>query len=125
MNMFEQILTEEERTKLIKKKASGIRKVLGKLAVDTSRLEIFKDLIDDAAAYATSIYECRLLYQRDGLCDVYQNGENQFGIKKSVCAELRPKYTKAYQDIIKQLMDLLPDENGKDATQELMDFLNK
>lgn len=125
MEEIAQVMTEEERIKLIKKKSNGIRKTLKKLNFDMTKMDIMKDLIDDAATYAASIYECQLLYKRDGLFDVYKNGENQYGIKKSVSAELRPKYTKAYQDIVKQLLDLLPVETTKNAAEELMDFINK
>lgn len=82
-------------------------------------------MIDDAASYACAIHECNLLYMRDGLTDYYKNGENQWGTKKSVAAELRVKYTTTYQGLIKQLAGLLPSEDEKAAAAELMEFLDR
>jgi hypothetical protein len=62
---------------------------------------------------------------RDGISEYYQNGENQWGVKKSVAAELRVKYTSTYQKLIAQLAALLPSEDEKAAAQELMEFINR
>ena len=120
-NEQEQVMTPEERTKLIKKFQKKILKALKD--VDKTTLNLHEDLIMDAAQYACSIYECRLLYIRDGLESYYQNGENQWGTKKTVSSELRPKYTAAYQSLIKQLSALLPTDSEKNAAAELMSFL--
>lgn len=121
MAEFEQILDQDERRKLTKKNRSAIKKALSQVDPDTLKLN--EQLIDEAARYATALYECNLLIERDGLVDFYQNGENQWGTKKSVAAELKPKYTSTYQALIKQLSALLPTESEKNALQELTDFL--
>ena len=66
-----------------------------------------------------------MLYQRDGIAEYYQNGKEQWGVKKSVAAELRVKYTATYQKLIIQLASLLPSEDEKAAAAELMDFINQ
>ncbi len=121
MDKFEQVLTEAERIKLIAKNKRGIKAALK--AVDAETLKLYGQLIDDAASYACAIYECNLLYQRDGIAEFYQNGENQWGVKKSVAAELRTKYTATYQKLILQLAGLLPSEDEKAAVAELMEFI--
>lgn len=123
MEKFQQILTESDRKKIIDKNRKAIRKALQ--AVDPETLKLYVNLIDDAASYACAIYECNLLYMRDGISDYYQNGENQWGVKKSVAAELRVKYTSTYQKLIAQLSALLPSEDEKAAAQELMEFINR
>ena len=123
MEKFQQILTESDRKKIIDKNRKAIRKALQ--AVDTGTLKLYVNLIDDAASYACAIYECNLLYMRDGISEYYQNGENQWGVKKSVAAELRVKYTSTYQKLIAQLAALLPSEDEKAAAQELMEFINR
>ena len=123
MEKFQQILTESDRKKIIDKNRKAIRKALQ--AVDPETLKLYVNLIDDAASYACAIYECNLLYMRDGISEYYQNGENQWGVKKSVAAELRVKYTSTYQKLIAQLAALLPSEDEKAATQELMEFINR
>lgn len=121
MEKFDQILTESERKKLINKNRRAIKAALQD--VEPATLKLYSQLIDDAASYACAIYECGLLYIRDGMSETYQNGENQWGVKKSVAAELRPKYTATYQSLIKQLTGLLPSEDEKAAAEELMEFL--
>ena len=123
MEKFQQILTESDRKKIIDKNRKAIRKALQ--AVDPETLKLYVNLIDDAASYACAIYECNLLYMRDGISEYYQNGENQWGVKKSVAAELRVKYTSTYQKLIAQLASLLPSEDEKAAAQELMEFINR
>jgi hypothetical protein len=123
MEKFQQILTESDRKKIIDKNRKAIRKALQ--AVDPETLKLYVNLIDDAASYACAIYECNLLYVRDGISEYYQNGENQWGVKKSVAAELRVKYTATYQKLIAQLAGLLPSEDEKAAAQELMEFINR
>ena len=123
MEKFQQILTEFDRKKIIDKNRKAIRKALQ--AVDPETLKLYVNLIDDAASYACAIYECNLLYMRDGISEYYQNGENQWGVKKSVAAELRVKYTATYQKLIAQLAALLPSEDEKAAAQELMEFINR
>lgn len=122
MERFEQILTESDRKKIIEKNRKGIQQALK--AVDRETIKLYQNLIDDAASYACAIYECNLLYMRDGISEYYQNGENQWGVKKSVAAELRVKYTSTYQKLIAQLAALLPSEDEKAAAQELLDFIN-
>jgi hypothetical protein len=123
MEKFQQILTESDRKKIIDKNRKAIKKALQ--AVDPETLKLYVNLIDDAASYACAIYECNLLYMRDGISEYYQNGENQWGVKKSVAAELRVKYTAIYQKLIAQLTALLPSEDEKAAAQELMEFINR
>jgi len=121
MPKFEQILTESDRRKLIAQNRRIIRKALD--GVDAETLKLYDQLIDDAASYACAIHECSLLYMRDGLSEYYQNGETQWGVKKSVAAELRVKYTATYQKLIMQLASLLPSEDEKAAAKELLDFI--
>lgn len=92
-------------------------------SVDPEVLKLNEQMIEEAAMYATTLQEINEIITRDGIVDFYQNGENQWGTKKSVAAELKPKYTSTYQSLIKQLSDLLPTENEKDAAKELMEFL--
>lgn len=121
LKQFEQIYDVEERKKRLKKNVRLIKKSLDSLDKDVLKLN--EQLIEEAAMYATTLQEINEIITRDGIVDFYQNGENQWGTKKSVAAELKPKYTSTYQSLIRQLSDLLPSENEKDAAKEIMDFL--
>lgn len=116
-----QIFTKEEREKLYKKYLREIKKSLK--ALDAEVLKLNEHLIDDTAHYAVTLKEMNLTIDRDGFMEKYQNGENQWGTKKTIAAELKPKYTQIYQGLIKQLTALLPTESEKNAAMELMEFL--
>lgn len=121
MKQFEQIYSKEEREKQFKKNIKTIRKSLE--TVDADVLKLNDQIIREAAMYATTLQEINEIIARDGVVDFYQNGENQWGTKKSVAAELKPKYTSTYQSLIRQLSELLPKESEKDAAKEIMEFL--
>ena len=123
MEIFEQIYTEKERQKLKKKNIDKIKKVFAE--VDPNVLELNGQLIEEAGTYATYLSEINKIIERDGFVDTYKNGENQYGTKKSVAAEMKPKYTTTYQSLIKQLTDLLPKDDDKedDPADELLNFI--
>lgn len=121
LKQFEQIYSQEERKNKLKKNVSAIKKSLN--SVDKEVLKLNEQLIEETAMYATTLKEINEIITRDGVVDFYQNGENQWGTKKSVAAELKPKYTSTYQSLIRQLSELLPTESEKDAAKELMEFL--
>lgn len=121
LKQFEQIYSQEERKNKLKKNISAIKKSLN--SVDKEVLKLNEQLIEETAMYAATLKEINEIITRDGVVDFYQNGENQWGTKKSVAAELKPKYTSTYQSLIRQLSELLPTESEKDAAKELMEFL--
>lgn len=121
MKEFEQIYDEEKRRRLWKKNIGNIKKTLKE--ADKTLVKLNEQLIEETAVYAAMLQEINEIIARDGVVDFYQNGLNQWGTKKSVAAELKPKYTATYQSLVKQLSEMLPEENEKDAAQELMEFL--
>lgn len=122
MAKFEHIYTEEERDKQIKKKQREFKKILKN--TDATKLKASAGLIEQAAFLSVCLDELNKIIIRDGYVDVYQNGENQRGTKKSVAADLVERYTKTYSTITRQLLELLPDESNQNAAAELMNFVN-
>jgi hypothetical protein len=53
----------------------------------------------------------------------YQNGANQYGVKKCSEVEIYNTMIKNYSSIIKQLIDLLPNDS-KGSGDELLDFIS-
>lgn len=123
MSKFIQIWTEDQRKKEIKANARKIKQALK--SADPEALKLNAQLIDETATYAANLKEINALIERDGVVDYYQNGKDQWGTKKSVAAELKPKYTQAYQSLVKQLSGLLPSEKETSAAAELMEFLER
>ena len=82
-------------------------------------LEIFKDLepnklktcqalIERAAFITISLEDLELLLNETGWVEPYQNGENQYGLKKAAAADVHISLTKNLNVIVKQLLDLVP-----------------
>lgn len=64
--------------------------------------------IDNAAFMAVTLRELRSYLNENGLTCEYQNGENQFGVKKSPEIEIYNTMIKNFISTMKQLTDLLP-----------------
>lgn len=62
---------------------------------------------------------------REGTISEYQNGENQWGTKKSPEVETYNTMIKNYMGIIKQLTDLLPKEAPKIEDDGFEAFVNR
>ena len=95
-------------------------KVTTRITKEKDRLlEIFKDLepnklktcqalIDRAAFITISLEDLEEELNKTGWVEVYQNGENQFGMKKAAAADVHISLTKNLNAIVKQLLDLVP-----------------
>lgn len=129
MAEFEQIYTDKQRKTKIKKEQKRLEDILKN--IDTSKKKTVEKLIEDAAFMAVTLEETRQIIARDGVIEVYQNGENQKGIKKSSAVEVYDKMLNTYSKVIKQLCDLIPekvifepDNEDEDPAEELMAFVN-
>lgn len=94
-------------------------------------LEIFKDLeenklntcqalIDRAAFITVSLEDLEEQLNETGWVEVYQNGENQSGMKKAAAADVHISLTKNLNAIVKQLLDLVPPAQKKSRLEMMM-----
>lgn len=125
---FEQIWTDKQRKIKISRELKRLQKIYEN--IETSRKKTIEKLINDAAFMAVTLEEIRLVIQRDGVIETYQNGENQKGIKKSSAVEVYDKMVNTYSKVIKQMCDLLPEKvvwdepEEEDPAEELLKFTN-
>ncbi len=125
---FEQIWTDKQRKTKINRELKRLQKIYEN--IETSRKKTVEKLINDAAFMAVTLEEIRLVIQRDGVVETYQNGENQKGVKKSSAVEVYDKMVNTYSKVIKQLCDLLPEKvvwdepEEEDPAEELLKFTN-
>ena len=94
-------------------------------ALPDDKKKITEGLIADAAFMAEQLEILRNHITENGWSEPYQNGANQFGKKSSVEAEAYVKIQKSYASVIKQLTDLLPEQDETTAGTEIMQFLGK
>lgn len=81
-------------------------------------------LIENAAFMESQLSSLQKEIKEKGPVSKYQNGENQWGTKKSPEMDVYNTMIKNYTAVIKQLIELLP-EDDKNSEDELMDFLNR
>ena len=108
----------------VKKKSKELNK-LKKIFkdIEPSKQKTVEKLISNAAFMAESLDELQEIIQEKGFVEEYQNGANQYGVKKCSEVEIYNTMIKNYSSIIKQLVDLLPNE-AKSSGDELLDFIS-
>lgn len=91
--------------------------------IEPGKRQTVEKLISNAAFMAESLDELQETIREKGFVEEYQNGANQHGIKKSSEVEIYNTMIKNYSSIIRQLVDLLPNE-AKTSGDELLDFIS-
>lgn len=76
--------------------------------VDSKSKKIVDSLIRNAAFMAVTLEELQETMNENGVVSEYQNGENQWGTKKSPEVEIYNTMIKNHSAIMKQLTDLRP-----------------
>ncbi|MGM7635644.1 hypothetical protein [Bacillus sp. Hm123] len=120
--MAESDRTKEEEEKLarVEQQKRILRRQFTKL--DTKMKKTAASLIENAAFMIVTLEDLQKEINRNGAVSIYQNGENQWGTKKSPEVEIYNTMIKNHMAIMKQLTDLLPkqtlntkDDDGFDA----------
>ena len=82
---------------------------------------IFENIPESKKKVAEKLMEnAAFMAEQKGYVSEYQNGANQWGTKKSPEVEVYLSMTKNYVMIVKQLLDIVPDEDK--AEDELLAF---
>ena len=89
--------------------------------LDEKRRKTVDKLLDNAAFMAVQLEDLRVVIQENGVTSEYQNGENQFGTKKSPEVEVYLAMIKNYTAIINSLCAMLPTDNP--AASKLLEFV--
>lgn len=79
-------------------------------------------LMDKVLFMEDELGKLQEILQKKGWTEEYQNGANQYGIKKSSEADVYNALIKNYTSALKQLEELLPAETGE---SKLDKFLNE
>lgn len=83
--------------------------------------ETVRKLIENAAFMEVQLSCLQKEIAEKGPVSEYQNGENQWGTKKSPEVEIYNTMIKNYTAVVKQLLELLPEGDGNG--DELLDFI--
>ena len=81
--------------------------------IDKNKFKTAKSLIENAAFMTITLEDLQETINEEGVISKYQNGENQYGTKKSPEVEIYNAMIKNHTSIIKQLTELAPGDIGK------------
>lgn len=113
-------LTKEQR---IKSEIRRLNSLFREMPKDTKK--VVKSLIENAAFMAVTLADLQEHINLNGVTDEYQNGENQWGTKKSPEVEIHIAMTKNHNSTMKHLADLLPKYTPKPKDDGFDDFVNE
>lgn len=92
--------------------------------VEKDTLKGVKSLIENAAFMAVTLEDLQKSINTNGVISEYKNGENQYGTKKSPEVEVYNTMIKNHMNAIKQLIELIPKNDGNKEKDELLEFLS-
>lgn len=119
-NGTDEDLEKEERISLEIKK---LNRLFGKIDLKTKKA--VHSLIENAAFMSVTLEDLQTdINKENGLVSKYQNGENQWGTKKSPEVEIYNAMIKNHMSVMKQLTDLLPKEVPKEEDDGFDEFVN-
>lgn len=104
-------LTKEERINKEIKRLTGLFK-----NVDRDMIKVVSALISNAAFMSITLDDLQVEINTKGCISEYQNGQNQWGTKKSPEVEIYINMIKNHTAIIRQLANLLPQSDKKTVT---------
>lgn len=112
-------MTKIDKETRIKKETRRLKAVFRDL--DPNKLKTVDALIRRAAFITISLEDLEDELNVTGWTEIYTNGRNQEGVKKSAAAEAHISLTKNLNAIMKQLLDLVPPAQKKESKlQEMM-----
>ena len=114
------IYSNEERNRKIKKELTRLKKSMPELA--PNQQVILKNLFQEAAFLSVILEESRMMVQRDGMIEQYQNGATQKGVKKSAAMEVYDKSLNSYMKIIDQINKAMPEGKTVNPAEALLQF---
>ena len=129
--MAEKVKKTIKKTKNIKKLVEAEEKRLTSFLrakrMDEDKLNIALDIIKDVAYMTIKTAQLKEEVEEQGMVETYQNGANQYGRKKSAAFEAYMLMAKQKSALIKQLTDLLPEQEFltvAEVKDEFDDFVN-
>ena len=111
-------MAKMKKTTRIKREKDRIMEVFKDL--EPNKLQTCAALIDRAAYITISLEDLEEQLNDSGWVETYQNGENQYGLKKSAAADVHISLTKNLNAIIKQLLELAPPAKKESRLEALM-----
>ena len=91
--------------------------------ISKEKKDTIDSLINSASFMAITLQDLQDTINENGVVSEYQNGENQWGTKKSPEIEIYNTMIKNYSSVVKQLTDLLPKDAPKIESDGFDEFM--
>ena len=115
--------SEMSKEDYIKCEIKRLSKIFENLTQDAAA--VAEKLIENAAFMAVTLNELQGIINVKGYIEEYQNGENQFGTKKSSEVDIYNTMIKNFNTTMKQLIDMLPDSpSGGNSKNAALEYIN-
>lgn len=117
-------LEKKDKEKRILEKVEELTKTFEKLNKNTQ--SIVYPMIQKVAFMSVTLDDLQDDINQNGITERYQNGEHQFGIKKTISVDIYNTMIKNYSALMKQLTELLQKENLVSKEENpLIKFMNE
>lgn len=107
--------------KRVKTKQNKLKKIFKD--IEENKKNLVLDLVYQASFMSVKLEDLSEDIMINGIKEEYKNGENQFGYKERVEMKMYNTIVKNYTSIIKQLTELLPEDQKKSAGEDLLKFI--
>ena len=118
----DQFKNEIDKEKNIKQEVNRIKKLYKEFPKD--KIKALEGLINEAAFIKVSLEELRENLLANGFTEVFEQGEQRFNRERPE-VKIYTTFIQRYSNVMKQLIDLLPQEVKKEEAYELLEFLNR
>ena len=117
-----QLIEKLEKEKKIKQEVNRVKKLYKDFSKDKAKS--LEGLINEVSFMKVSLEELREDLLINGLTELFEQGPNQYKRERPE-AKIYTSFIQRYSNTMKQLIDLLPEEDKKEETDELLAFLSK
>lgn len=118
----EQLLQKLEKEKKIKQEINRVKKIYKDFPKD--KVKVLEGLIQEAAFMKISLEEMREDLLTNGLTELFEQGSQRFERERPQ-VKIYTTFMQRYSGVMKQLIDLLPEEQKKEEADALLEFLSK
>lgn len=118
MSISEQL----EREKKIKQEINRIKKLYKDLEKD--KVKVVEGLVTEASFMKLTLQELREDLFKNGMTELYENGPQVVNWERPE-TKIYSTMIQRYSNVMKQLIDYMPEEKQKEENDELKEFLNR
>lgn len=120
--LFKIIYEQLEKEKKIKQEVGRLKKNYKDL--EKEKVKILDGLVNEAAFLKISLEETREILTKEGLTEIFKQGKQEFE-RERLQVKIYLNFMKLYSSVMKQLIDIIPNNVKQEEEDELIAFMKK